>query len=92
MTNKDMSIAILDHIEKLESERATLIAFIHNLRDQNWQEFDLKQILSEHEVQPILDGVRAKHGELRQAILRATESNAALTLVQELLNLNQNKT
>ena len=78
------AIEILDRIERLEAERIVLSAFINNLRDASGQQLSAKEVLSEHEVRPILGGVQARNAELRQSILLARDDKVAENLLEGL--------
>jgi hypothetical protein len=82
MTKKEMALTLLDRIERLESDRASLIAHLELIRYADQRQPDVNKIMSDHRV---LDTVRARNVELRRSIALASDDTAAQTLLAGLL-------
>jgi hypothetical protein len=82
MTTNELAIALLDHIERMESERAALAAWIRFCRDRFGNQPDWRTLADD----PAVRGtVRVKYVQLRQSILLATDDKSVLVLLQSLI-------
>lgn len=82
MTTSELAISLLDHVERLESERAALSSWIRFCRDRFGNHPDWRTLADD----PAMRGtVRVKYEPLRQSILLAIDDKSVLVLLQDLI-------
>lgn len=81
MTNKEITIAALEYIERLEGERAALAVWIGRCRDDFGNQPNWRELASNREV---LGTVHAGHDQLRQSILLASDDDCPRILVEDM--------
>lgn len=83
MTTKEMALAVLDHIEQMESERAALAGYASTTRDPLGRQPDWKVIASDRKVR---ETVQSRFADIRRSIALATpDDSAALVLLKGLI-------
>lgn len=81
MTPKDVALKLLCRMNRLESDRAALGAYISGIRLPSGDQPDWKRIAADPAIQ---GSVQARHAELSQTILLATDDNSVWAALKEL--------